>query len=231
MPRLRRIVYKDGNGQKLKEEKTYPKASKKQIGSAEDLTHAERQFVHYYVRGGKDWTGKQRFNQTRAYQLAFQTENYGTAGVAACFLMQEQKIKAAIEHELEKYKSETTLDPEALKKRIIEEERRLATSDAQGFYYPEGHEKHGDLKHPLDLTEDQSRCITELRNYKDGGFSYKVYDKGGALARLERVHGMNKDTLDVTGTLTVTMVHEAEEQLLLILKKLAGVNGNGNSTG
>lgn len=158
-------------------------------------------------------------NGQRAYRVAYPNiKSDEVAASAASRLLTVPKVEAYLSRKLRRLKAKA----EMTREQILLEERRIASSDFRqlfsgGFTAIE----------PGDLPDDIARAVAgvDVREriiYADGEeagiertFKYKLWDKGAALNRLEKIHGMHQaDKFDADGFLDLaTKILEARKRL------------------
>jgi hypothetical protein len=99
---------------------------------------------------------------------------------------------------------------------MLEEEKAIAFSDIRKLF-----DEHGSLIAPHQLPDDITRAVAaiEIIDLPDGGskYKYKLWDKGKALDRLEKIFGMfapDKHEVEVKGD----MPEEEREALKEVAK-------------
>lgn len=153
-------------------------------------------------------------NQSKAYMAVYKTKSMDAASPAASRMMTNKKVKAYIdEKELE---VQSALDEKYLAsaERTLQEEGYLAYSDI-GFIFNDD----GSTISPTQLPEAVRRAIagvevveTTVAGVITRRYKYKLWDKGQALNRIEKVFGMQREKVE----------HGIDDDLRTLLKEIDG---------
>lgn len=124
-------------------------------------------------------------NGTRAYRAAYpRVKKDQTAAQAASRLLRNVKVRSYIERRQDEMAAKYRIDQE----RILKEEACIAFSDVSKLF------KGGEPLDPDELPMEIKRAISSLVTKKlpDGGkgYSYRFWDKGGALDRISKHLGL-----------------------------------------
>jgi phage terminase small subunit len=82
---------------------------------------------------------------------------------------------------------------------------RLAKFDSRKLY-----REDGTAKHPTELDDETAMAISGIE-HGENGYKFKVSDKKAVADSLARHLGMFDDKLNVTGSLSVTIVDDIDE--------------------
>ena len=153
-------------------------------------------------------------NATRAYQAAFPNcKTEGAAAAGASRLMKVDSVIKYLDDHYEKSHKKAAEKLEITVDRILEEEACIAFLDPGDFFDEDGH-----LRQVQDMPENARRALASLKiNKKDlvgGGedkdltwldvvHELRYLDKGKALDRLEKIFGMQRES--VVGGINVTI--------------------------
>lgn len=155
------------------------------------LSKREELFVSAYLACG--------CNGAKAHALVFGTEDSGAAASRAYEMVHRPRVKAEIERRLE---ANAMSAAEVISRLSVH-----ARGDLSRYLTIERDDKTGayDVAFDLDACTraGDGHLIKEVKLTPGGMLVVKIHDAQAALDKLARVHGLYKDSLDVTGTMSL----------------------------
>ncbi len=163
------------------------------------LTRQQFEFVNAHLRNGK-------LDACAAYMKVYVAKNKKVGAVNASKLLSKPKIVAYISEIEKRVEAKTVCKVVATRERIIEEESCIAFLDPIDMY-----DEDGKLLPIIEMPEHVRRALQSVKiKSKELGADDtlslfeivsepKAHSKGQALDRLEKIFGMQRETIDLTG--------------------------------
>ncbi len=112
----------------------------------------------------------------------------GYSKKTARFIGAENLTKPNIQRAIQKARDELTKKVGITQERVLNEEKHIAFSDIRGIF-----DENGTLIKPHELPEEVSRAVAKIEvidTPMGKKYRYRFWDKGAALARLEKIFDM-----------------------------------------